>query len=550
MKKKYFLSAFFLFGLLISACSTSGNSKASFTPESESPSEESIIVDTSGFSNISDQETFEIHTEQQKEFFSYNGPYATMPADKYPDGKQHLSDSLPITLTWDYEVPEGKEVSSYSVIFGQEKDLSDGYKVDGDAEKTISFYNPYLGTNYYKLVANFTDDTTDETLIRTFEVDGTYPRNLTIAGMTNCRDIGGRITEDGGKIKQGLVFRTSGKNQNGSLTDATTEEMIGHLRLKNEINLAGDSNSYNLNLEGTTLITACRMDTSSTGGFHHLSRNTEAVKNFFEFLSDENNYPVFFHCKIGTDRTGVCAVLLGGLLGCSLDDIYKDYLFSNFGKIGEKRGIGTGDSHDMLKYIVDILAMSGSSFKNKCYNILLSICLSRETLDRVIDNLTEGEKPSGNHEKQVIARADVLDPEGVEIVNDTSERDNPDQYFVLDSSSKSVSYTFTANESFEGQLVAYLGNSDASTSKKIADAITCSFDKVNVTIRDVTYKDARMGKCTVSGKSRMNYFGVILGTISIAPGTHTIKITGTSNTMNIGGIYIFDNATAGGETGL
>ena len=541
MKRKVFYNALILLALSISACGS--NNKAS-------SSEESIIIDESGFKNVNDTEVFEIHTEQQKEFFEYDGYYATMPAELYPDGTKHLSDSNPITLTWDYEVPEGKEVSNFSIVFGQEKDLSDGYRINGTEEESISFYNPYLGTNYYKLIATFSDETYEESLIRHFEVDGTYPRNLTIEGMTNCRDIGGRITEDGGKIKQGLVFRTSGKNQNGSLTDATTEEMIGHLRLKNEINLAGDSNSYNLNLEGTTLITSCRMDTSSTGGFHHLSRNTEAVKNFFEFLSDEENYPLFLHCKIGTDRTGVCAVLLGGLLGVSLDDIYMDYLFSNFGKIGEKRGIGTGDSHDMLKYIVDILAMSGSSFKNKCYNILLSIGLSRETLDKVIDNLTEGEKPSGNDANQVIARADVLNPEGVEMVTDESERDNPNNYFVLDDSSKSVTYTFNAPEAFEGQVIVYLGNSDASTSKKIADAISCSLDGTDMTIRDLTYKEARMGKCTVSGKSRMNYFGVILGLVDITAGSHTIKITGSSNAMNLGGIYIFDNSTAGGETGL
>ena len=59
-----------------------------------------------------------------------------------------------------------------------------------------------------------------------------------------------------------------------------------------------------------------------------------------------------------------------------------------------------------------------------------------------------------------------------------------------------------------------------------------------------------MGKCTVSGSSRMNYFPVILGTTNLAKGNHTIKITGSAETMNLGGIYIFDNATAGGSNGI
>ena len=527
-------SVLILFALSIVAC---GGPKESGEPP---------IIDNSGFKNINDTEAFEIHSEQQKTFLEYTGKYAQMPASDYPDGTKHLSDSNPITLTWNYELPADKTISKYSVVYGQKADLSDGYRVDGDDKETISFNNPYLGRNYYKLIATFTDETTDETPIRRFEVNTAYPRNLTISGMTNCRDMGGRILENGNKIKQGLVFRTSGKNQNGSLTDATKEEMVGHLKIKNEINLAGDSNSYNLSLAGTTLHQECRMDTSSTGGYHHFSRNAEAVKNFFTILADENNYPLFYHCKIGTDRTGVCSVLLSGLLGVSLNEIYQDYLFSNFGKIGEKRGIGTGDSHDMLKYVDDLLKFSGDTFQQKIYNILLSIGLSSETLNTVINNLTEGTPNKLENDMQVVARADVLTANGVEIKNDTSERDNPDSYFVLNNDSQSLSYTFTAKKAYTGQVIAYLGNSDANKTKKIGDAINCQLDNGDITVLDQTYYDARMGKCN----SRMNYFPVILGTVEIGAGEHTITVKGTSNTMNIGGLYIFDNASAGGDNEL
>ena len=559
MNKKVFYSVLILMALSISACSinssdNSPNNKESSTIEESS---EEIIIDNSGFKNINDEETFEIHTAAQKEFLEYQGSYAKMDKSLFPDGSEHLSDSLPITLTWKYELPEGKELSKYSVIYGQEKDLSDGYQVDGGIEEDkISFNNAYLGRNYYKLIAKFTDGTTDEGPIRHFEVDSTYPRNLTIAGMTNCRDIGGRQLVSGGRIKQGRVFRTSGKNQNGSLSDATTEEMVGHLKVKNEINLAGDSNSYNLQLEGTTLNQQCRMDTSSTGGYSHISRNTEAVKNFFNFLADENNYPVFYHCKIGTDRTGVCTILLHGLLGVTYEQAYQDYLFSNFGKIGEQRTIGDGNSHDIKKYMDDFVNYSGEDFHNKVYNILLSIGLSRYTLDSVIENLTEGDQAEGNYADQVIAPAEDLTANGVSISSDTSDRSHPDNYFILDASNKSVSYTFTAKKAYTGQVIAYLGNPDTAQTdstnkeKKIGDAIACELDYSNIEMVDQNYYEARLGKCTVSGNVRINYWPVILGTVSISEGEHTITITGSSNALNLGGIYIFDNATAGGLNGF
>ncbi len=160
------------------------------------PSYDPPIIDNSGFKNINDEEPFEIHTELQKAFLEYDGQYGKCPADLYPDGTAHLSDSLPITLTWNYELPEGKEVDHYSVIYGQKRDLSDGYRVDGNNEDTISFNNAFLGRNYYQLIATFTDGSTEEGPIRRLEVNSSYPRNLTIEGMTNCRDIGGRILPD------------------------------------------------------------------------------------------------------------------------------------------------------------------------------------------------------------------------------------------------------------------------------------------------------------------------------------------------------------------
>ena len=547
MKKTLISSILLLFVLSIAGCS-----------KNQQSGDDDVIIDNSGFKNINEGEVFEIHTEAQKTFLEYEGSYAKMPKSMFPDGKSHLSDSLPITLTWNYEAQEGKEVEKYSVIYGQNKDLSDGYRVDGSAEKDeISFNNPYLGRNYYQLIATYTDGTTDETPIRHFEVDSTYPRNLTIAGMTNCRDIGGRKLADGGKIKQGLIFRTSGKNQNGSITDATKEEMIGHLKLKNEINLAGDSSSYNLKLDGTTLYEGSRMDTSSTGGYSHISRNTEAVKNFFNFISDETHYPLYYHCKIGTDRTGLCTILLHGLLGVSYEEAYQDYLFSNFGKIGEQRTIGDGNSHDIKKYMDDFKNYSGEKFQNKVYNILLGIGVSKETLDKVISNLTEGPTVKGNDANQVIARADVLTANGVTMSTDTSDRANPDAYFVLDSDSKSVSYTFTSSKAYTGQVVAYLANPDTlqtdstNKSKKMNEAITVDLDNSAVTLIDQNYYEARMGICKGSSiTTRINYWPVILGTVDISAGNHTITIKGTSNKMNIAGIYIFDNAIAGGLNGF
>ena len=54
----------------------------------------------------------------------------------------------------------------------------------------------------------------------------------------------------------------------------------------------------------------------------------ESLKKAFKVFTNRNNYPVIFHCAIGTDRTGVVAFYLNALLGLKDEDIYRDYLFS------------------------------------------------------------------------------------------------------------------------------------------------------------------------------------------------------------------------------
>ena len=195
----------------------------------------------------------------------------------------------------------------------------------------------------------------------------------------------------------------------------------------------------------------------------------------------------------------------------------------------------------------EIQQFSGKTFKNKVYNCLLSIGLSRTTLDTVIANLTEGTVAQGNNTNQVIARADVLTANDVEMTYDYSDHSHPDYYYTLNNSSQSVSYTFTAQNSYRGQVVAYLGNTSHSSNMYIADAIRVKLDDDSMVVRNITYADAGMGNCS----NRMNYYPVILGIVDIPAGEHTITVIGSNNTMNIGGLYIFDGSTAidvgGGE---
>ncbi|NLL84325.1 MAG: tyrosine-protein phosphatase [Lentisphaerae bacterium] len=56
----------------------------------------------------------------------------------------------------------------------------------------------------------------------------------------------------------------------------------------------------------------------------------EGFTKLFRFLLDTSNYPLFFHCAAGQDRTGAVAFILNGLLGVAVEDLYLDWEVTGF----------------------------------------------------------------------------------------------------------------------------------------------------------------------------------------------------------------------------
>ena len=162
-------------------------------------------------------------------------------------GNKNVSTPEKTTLNWEFTAPDGYEVKNYTLVFSQNADLSDPYVVEGTKETSISFYNSFLGTNYFKIVANFTTGGKQSSDVKTFKVTEQAPRNLYVGNMPNCRDMGGRTTYAGGKIKQGLIYRTSGsKFDNGTPSNDEAKKILTEqLGVKTEINVA-DSTKYNV----------------------------------------------------------------------------------------------------------------------------------------------------------------------------------------------------------------------------------------------------------------------------------------------------------------
>ena len=491
----------------------------------------------------------EIHTAQQKEYLSYDGEYVSIPEANYPDGQKHLSDPEPVKLEWNFEVPSGKTLSRYDVVVGKEADLSDGYAIKGTAAGELDIYNSYLGNNYFKIVANYSDGTSDSSKIQKYEVDDIYPRNLKIDGMTNCRDMGGgRVLSGGGHIKQGLIFRTSAVNNwaygrgdvPDRIADSGKEELLTRLGCKTEINV---NNSGNNEVGVQNYIDAFMY---YGNGKHHMYRNSEPLKQAFHALANPDNYPVFYHCRIGTDRTGFMAIMLGALLGVSENEIYQDYLFSNFGNIQEKRYIGEKAGRDnILKYMDDLKTYPGEKLHNKAYNFLISIGIPASELDSIIDILVEGDKPENYYNHQEVIMAEEFEADGTEMkeipatATGNASRAHPKKYYTL-GADQSITVEFDPDYSGEAKLLAYLGAPDSNSTtsnpdnRKIAESISLEFDYNEVEIDEITFADAGFGQA----EGRTFYAPVTLATVDVVEGTTIVTITGIANNLNIGAVSL------------
>ena len=199
------------------------------------------------------------------------------------------------------------------------------------------------GETYYYRIKDASDKLIANDL--SFRVDDSRSlRTITVDGVYNVRDLGGWTAKDGHKVLYGKLYRGSNLS---NITSKGVETFLGTLGVKTEIDLRGDSPSHDLvdsrlNYVNypiwmyTTIIPDFTLTYPGgpTVGFE--SFQIPNIKAIFETLADENNYPVYYHCAVGADRTGTISYLINGLLGVEFEDLTKDFELTSFSAAGDR----------------------------------------------------------------------------------------------------------------------------------------------------------------------------------------------------------------------
>lgn len=320
--------------------------------------------------NGEESDKIDFHTALQQAYLDGD------PADiaKYCKGEKSYDKSNVIEYTYS---------DNFTLTLSENEDMSDSFTIESE-NKTASVDNLKVGTTYY-VTATVGDNTVKLDSIETADC---CPRIINVDGVKNVRDVGGWATLDGGKVKQGLLYRCGRMNESNTsevnieITQSGLDTMVGYLGIKTDIDLRGNGPEEIGGITSSPLgESVAYRNTAMPYDPDIYLGNEDQLLEVFHILSDESNYPIAFHCNIGTDRTGMVAFLVNGLLGVSEEDLYRDYCFSNFADIGGSRSIDGLKAHEYYKAV---MSMQGDTLSQKIHSFLLKLGVTEDEIQSII----------------------------------------------------------------------------------------------------------------------------------------------------------------------
>ena len=196
-------------------------------------------------------------------------------------------------------------------------------------------YNLIPGRTYYCTV----EDNSGALLKGAFVTEGRrrmmkVSDTANLSNANNCRDLGGLITADGKKrIKFGYIFR--GTNLDNT-TDTEQSLMANYMNVGYDIDLRMSSEGKNaFNSTYNDIYVMCNYNAAISD----LKDATKAKKTMQAFIdAAKAGKASYFHCRIGSDRTGYWGLLVEGILGISVKYSSIDYELTSFA-----RNVTSGD---------------------------------------------------------------------------------------------------------------------------------------------------------------------------------------------------------------
>jgi len=301
--------------------------------------------------------------------------------------------ALPIVFKWRVT---NKERGPWAIRLGKKADLSDARlvpiakSVSPDAKGQVSYTleraNLEIGETYYwSVTAHAGCDKWGHagaactckkrkapvtSPVASFVTESTAPRWIAVEGRVgNIRDLGGRMTRYGRRVRQGLIYRGQGLNDNSilgergfdRLTLSDVDYLTKTLGIRTDLDLrsAGEISQMTGSPLGPSVAFVWHSSEGYKGIFSKDTNSamtpdaTKTMASNFRLFCEKANYPIYFHCIAGADRTGSLAYVLNGVLGVDRHDLETDWEATFYPVLAEMESGYNGPDYWRLKQHFD-----------------------------------------------------------------------------------------------------------------------------------------------------------------------------------------------------
>ncbi len=307
-------------------------------------------------------ETVTLHTERQKYFREHHREMAVHSSIDWlhlvHTGEKDNSHPAPVTFAWEGDA-DTMELSLHA-------DMTDAVSIPAEGG-TCQVYNLYIGTTYWWRAG--------DSEIGTFTTEDTAPRWIFAEGGTNIRDAGGWKTLDGRRIRQGLLFRGSEFGPHAVITEKGIRTLREEIGIRTDLDFRGEAVGVTIE---SPLGADIRFFLLPATAYEVLYSDPSNLKEIFTVFADPENYPIYYHCWGGADRTGTYAFLLGSILGMSDEDLAMDYELTSLSVWGCRSQDGDG-----FRAVLDGIAPYGNTAKERAENFLLEHGVTGEQIESI-----------------------------------------------------------------------------------------------------------------------------------------------------------------------
>ena len=355
--------------------------------------------------------------EDRSVFFDDSQP------QKEKEIKRYRSDPQPVHLSWGGKGPFGVTVTKRGAALPWFSETVPSNCVD--------VWNLEIACTY-----DWSVRSGGECARGTFVTEDIAPRLVRVPGVPNIRDMGGRVI-NGRRVRQGLVYRSSGLNNNAKgifytydeivqleaegklagmgylgakysktlkagkeldrnylrlkkprpsepgtvrLTEEWREYMRSKLGIKTDIDLRGSHERFGMTCSplgpGVKFVT---MDDEYHGYDAVHKQGAEDTRRVLRVFLDRANYPIDFHCIGGADRTGTVATILHSILGLGDDEIWKDYQITAWqGGVNDAKHLGW-----FTKFVRSFDKFEGATLAERIQKYVLSIGFTEKDIETI-----------------------------------------------------------------------------------------------------------------------------------------------------------------------